>query len=64
MNIAVTYLHEKAKQYAAPLAEALRATIVMPLDVAVRLPHLDWTVCGGKVDSQECLARPNPCEYF
>lgn len=31
---AVTYLNDKAKPYVAPLAEELRASIVMPLDVS------------------------------
>jgi enoyl-[acyl-carrier protein] reductase I len=32
-ELAVTYLNEKAKKYVAPLADALEASIVMPLDV-------------------------------
>ena len=32
-ELAVTYLHDKAKKYVAPLAQALEAPIVMPLDV-------------------------------
>jgi enoyl-[acyl-carrier protein] reductase I len=32
-ELAVTYLNEKAKKYVAPLADALEAAIVMPLDV-------------------------------
>jgi enoyl-[acyl-carrier protein] reductase I len=32
-ELAVTYLNDKAKKYVAPLAEALEAPIVMPLDV-------------------------------
>jgi enoyl-[acyl-carrier protein] reductase I len=32
-ELAVTYLNEKAKKYVAPLADALEAPIVMPLDV-------------------------------
>lgn len=34
-ELAVTYLNDKAKPYVEPLAEALEAPIVMPLDVAV-----------------------------
>jgi enoyl-[acyl-carrier protein] reductase I len=34
-ELAVTYLNDKARPYVAPLAEALEAPIVMPLDVAV-----------------------------
>jgi enoyl-[acyl-carrier protein] reductase I len=34
-ELAVTYLNDKAKPHVAPLAEALEAPIVMPLDVAV-----------------------------
>ncbi|EJL56462.1 MULTISPECIES: enoyl-ACP reductase FabI [unclassified Rhizobium] len=34
-ELAVTYLNDKAKPYVEPLAEALEALIVMPLDVAV-----------------------------
>src|SRR4051812_16966611 len=34
-DLAVTYLNDKAKKYVAPLAEALEAEIVMPLDVGV-----------------------------
>ena len=32
-ELAVTYLNEKAKKYVAPLADALEAAMVMPLDV-------------------------------
>jgi enoyl-[acyl-carrier protein] reductase I len=32
-ELAVTYLNEKAKKYISPLADALEASIVMPLDV-------------------------------
>src|SRR6201991_4220802 len=32
-EVAVTYLNEKAKKYVEPLARALEAPIVMPLDV-------------------------------
>ena len=32
-ELAVTYLNDKAKKYVAPLAQALEAPIVMPLDV-------------------------------
>jgi enoyl-[acyl-carrier protein] reductase I len=34
-ELAVTYLNEKAKKYVEPLARALEAPIVMPLDVSV-----------------------------
>ena len=34
-ELAVTYLNDKAKPYVEPLAQALEAPIVMPLDVAV-----------------------------
>ncbi|OWV82753.1 enoyl-ACP reductase [Rhizobium sp. R72] len=34
-ELAVTYLNDKAKPYVEPLAEALEASIFMPLDVAV-----------------------------
>jgi len=34
-ELAVTYLNDKAKKYVAPLAEALEASIVIPLDVNV-----------------------------
>jgi enoyl-[acyl-carrier protein] reductase I len=34
-ELAVTYLNDKAKKYVDPLAEALQAPIVMPLDVRV-----------------------------
>ncbi|MBW9117629.1 enoyl-ACP reductase FabI [Rhizobium cauense] len=34
-ELAVTYLNDKARPYVEPLAEALEASIVMPLDVAV-----------------------------
>ncbi len=34
-ELAVTYLNEKAKPYVEPLAQALEAPIVMPLDVSV-----------------------------
>jgi enoyl-[acyl-carrier protein] reductase I len=34
-DLAVTYLNDKAKKYVAPLASALEAPIVMPLDVNV-----------------------------
>ena len=34
-ELAVTYLNDKAKPYVEPLAQALEAQIVMPLDVAV-----------------------------
>jgi enoyl-[acyl-carrier protein] reductase I len=34
-ELAVTYLNDKTKQYVAPLARALKASIVMPLDTRV-----------------------------
>src|SRR6185437_11246638 len=34
-EVAVTYLNDKAKKYVEPLAQALNAPILMPLDVQV-----------------------------
>jgi enoyl-[acyl-carrier protein] reductase I len=34
-ELAVTYLNENAKKYVAPLAETLKASIILPLDVNV-----------------------------
>src|SRR6202012_1991001 len=34
-DLAVTYLNDKAKKHVQPLAEALEAEILMPLDVAM-----------------------------
>src|ERR1700745_961203 len=48
-ELAVTYLNDKAKKYVAPLAEALEAPILLPLDVNAPGQMEAGCECIGKV---------------